>query len=550
MKCNAFIRHGNIAKSAAAVVVFLAPLALTNCITDIADQFLNIGILHAAVSHSEQIHGGTDTLAAFGLALYIQKLVASPMGGAKSMGLVLGGCHSLQSVCLLGFVCGALLLVLALPWLGDIIFLKLHGRSAQVGREAKFVTACLVPLPLLEGLARFFSGVLLRRKFPKVVAVASMCDIAVQILVVGTFLQLLRSQQMPELRPVLVPLVATYAGVVTRLFVVRVACMRSNHDAKKVVEKEIESASSGDRDIAPGQRMPSFMEIGAFLWPLTVVELGQRSARPLVNLAVSRMPQGEAALAALTVSYPIVHLGYGWLTEMKALPAALCKEPRITSHSVNLVCAGCCSMSLLVMGVVFWTPAQRWLLLHVVGVAGDVAQLCAPMLAILALIPLPVAFRAVFSGWANYHKRTSLLAPSAFARSSSLPVALVVLGFCGLQGAALGAAGLLASFVAESAVVVGMCIWHGLPLEWSADEPRAVCAKVAADPVLAEVVGVSNLEVTINGPEKELEQENLVLQSQCAWIKEEDADVRVHGGDAEQVIQGSENTQLLQTPPL
>ncbi|MEQ2207666.1 hypothetical protein XENOCAPTIV_016559, partial [Xenoophorus captivus] len=67
----------------------------------------------------------------------------------------------------------------------------------------------------------------------------------------------------------------------------------------------------------------------SFWWPLALILATQRISRPIVNLFVSRDLKGSAdateAVAVLTATYPVGHMPYGWLTELRAVYPAFDK---------------------------------------------------------------------------------------------------------------------------------------------------------------------------------------------------------------------------------
>ncbi|XP_048464680.1 progressive ankylosis protein homolog B-like [Rhincodon typus] len=68
----------------------------------------------------------------------------------------------------------------------------------------------------------------------------------------------------------------------------------------------------------------------AFWWPLALILATQRISRPIVNLFVSRdlggSPTATEAVAVLTATYPVGHMPYGWLTELRAVYPAFDKN--------------------------------------------------------------------------------------------------------------------------------------------------------------------------------------------------------------------------------
>lgn len=426
---------------------FLTPLVVSNCVISISEQIVNIGIVVAADRTAGTV------LAAFGLANYILKLVLFPLGPAKSLGANIGGTSSIWFVCCIGLLCGLVLLLLGTPSLGNILF----GHDGDVVKTASLATMYLAPVPLLWGVANALSGILLRRRRSVVVAASTLLETFAQVTVIGIVLLRARHPQLPLLSPLATPLLATYAGLLTRLIVVGAGVFGSSTPALKQDDESCETETR--------RRCATFHQMMHFCWPLAVNELSSRSARPCVNWVVAQGPQASE-LAALMLAYPIVTLGYGWLMELKQLPASFAKDPRLTSRDIVVACVFCCLGSLAMMFVLSWTAVGPWLLVAVIGAGPEVALHARPALQVLSLIPVPVAFRAFYYGWASFYKRTSTLAPAAVMKSVALLGSLAILSGCGMQGAILGSASLLFAFLAEAATIVGMCTFWELHTEW------------------------------------------------------------------------------------
>ncbi|XP_029557074.1 progressive ankylosis protein homolog B isoform X3 [Salmo trutta] len=205
----------------------------------------------------------------------------------------------------------------------------------------------------------------------------------------------------------------------------------------------------------------------SFWWPLALILATQRISRPIVNLFVSRDLHGSStateAVAVLTATYPVGHLPYGWLTELRAIYPAFDKTnpsnkltsgTPVTKTHIKKFTACCLALSLTLCFVVFWTPhVSEMILVNVIGVDLTFADLCVLPLRIFSFFPLPVIVRSHLTGWFMTLKMTFLLAPSSVLRIIVLITSLVVLPSIGVHGATLGVGSLLAGFIGESIMV-------------------------------------------------------------------------------------------------
>ncbi|XP_055737096.1 progressive ankylosis protein-like isoform X2 [Salvelinus fontinalis] len=205
----------------------------------------------------------------------------------------------------------------------------------------------------------------------------------------------------------------------------------------------------------------------SFWWPLALILATQRISRPIVNLFVSRDLHGSSAateaVAVLTATYPVGHLPYGWLTELRAIYPAfdktnpsnkLTSDTPVTKTHIKKFTACCLALSLTLCFMVFWTPhISEMILVNVIGLDLAFADLCVHPLRIISFFPLPVIVRSHLTGWFMTLKMTFVLAPSSVLRIIVLITSLVVLPSIGVHGATLGVGSLLAGFVGESIMV-------------------------------------------------------------------------------------------------
>ena len=169
-------------------------------------------------------------------------------------------------------------------------------------------------------------------------------------------------------------------------------------------------------------------------------------------------------MAILTATYPVGHMPYGWLTEIRAVYPAFDKNnpsnklvntnSTVTATHIKKFTFVCMALSLTLCFVMFWTPnVSEKILVDIIGVDFAFAELCVFPLRIFYFFPVPVTVRAHLTGWLMTLKKTFVLAPSSVLRIIVLITSLIVLPYLGVHGATLGVGSLLAGFVGESTMV-------------------------------------------------------------------------------------------------
>lgn len=428
---------------------FLLPLVITELIYELGIQVINGGIA--------RVPRPTETLAAYGIAWGLTSFLTGTVSQTRQMSMVLvrdrATFHTVFR-CVAGFGGAHFLILVSLAFtpVGLWVIDELHAVDPTLGSTVRRALGFLLPIPLIVGITRFLSGLLLRARRTDIVSYAMMAGISMSVLSVFLFLPTPAVQT----DPILLPVVATYFGVLTELAVIiygyRRFVRRSLHRGGG---DEGEQAAGQDAGGDPVSRKPlplTAAYVLRFYWPLAITIGIQALSRPIINLFVARGTDGTESLAVLTIVYALAHLPYGWLNELKNLPPAFQRQDP-DGRIIRRFTAVCGLISFASMALMFWTPIRFFLLETLIGVDHDFAVRCTVPLIIFSFFPLAVTVRSYLHGIALRDHRTSAIAPSGPARAGAIVMVVNVLALFDLHGAIRGVAALYSGFVTETIVV-------------------------------------------------------------------------------------------------
>ena len=406
---------------------FMLPLMLTALVQELSGQFLNGGMA--------RMPRATETLAAFGLAYGIASLLSGILTQARQLSLVLvehnqGYRTVFRFAILAGLALSGVLALCALTPLGDWLIGDLHGVEPSLTDVVLLAFLWLIPYPFLRGMTRIYIGTLLRIRRSEIPAYGTTAGIGLSILTVFLLLPI----DFVQRDPILLPVLATYAGVLTELAVVVWGHWR-----------HVRFPAQND---APALEMSYVLR---FFWPLALIMAVQSGTRPLINIFVARAADGTEALAVLTIVYALGHIPYGWLNEVRNLPTAF-REANDLARIRRFIC-GCGLFSFVWMAAIVWTPAADYLLQTWIGISPELVAHCLVPLSVFCGFPIVVSIRSYIHGIGLLEHRTQAMAPSAPSRVATVVLMLTALSGFDLHGATRATIALLSGHTVETIVV-------------------------------------------------------------------------------------------------
>lgn len=406
---------------------FMLPLMLTALVQELSGQFLNGGMA--------RMPRATETLAAFGLAYGIASLLSGILTQARQLSLVLvehdqGYRTVFRFAILAGLALSGVLALCALTPLGDWLIGDLHGVEPSLTDVVLLAFLWLIPYPFLRGMTRIYIGTLLRIRRSEIPAYGTTAGIGLSIITVFLLLPI----DLVQRDPILLPVLATYAGVLTELAVVVWGHCR-----------HVRFPAQND---APALEMSYVLR---FFWPLALIMAVQSGTRPLINIFVARAADGTEALAVLTIVYALGHIPYGWLNEVRNLPTAF-REANDLARIRRFIC-GCGPFSFVWMAAIVWTPAADYLLQTWIGISPELVAHCLVPLSVFCGFPIVVSIRSYIHGIGLLEHRTQAMAPSAPSRVATVVLMLTALSGFDLHGATRATIALLSGHTVETIVV-------------------------------------------------------------------------------------------------
>ena len=164
---------------------FILPLSIAVVAFTFSSQVINSGLARAPRT--------VESLAAFALAWGIIEFFVGAIYPSRQVSLVLAADRYalrkiLQFVVGMGLLAAAVVSGLVFTPAGSWVLQDVHGADAGLSAVVTHALAWMIPIPLLDGLVRTLSGVLMRLRRTEIVSVASMSEIGAMLVVVPVLL--------------------------------------------------------------------------------------------------------------------------------------------------------------------------------------------------------------------------------------------------------------------------------------------------------------------------------------------------------------------------
>jgi len=423
---------------------FILPLVLTTIAQDVGEQALNRSLTASTTAVLE--------IASFGIAYQILGLFTGAIEDFKYISITLLRTNKDRMKVILVssiFTIASLVLMLIVGFTGagDVIINDFHGVSDNVGSRARKALYIFSLYPFIDGLAWIHAGILIKYKHSFLTGLGSIADVVTQVTVVAVLLK----TSMAVNNVFYIPLIASYSGVVVRLLILICSYYKFCHHK---ILRESENSNL---------KLLSFCNIIKTWAPLMAVRLCQRVSRPLINLFVARdrldgRTEADAieSLAVLSVVFPLCHIPYGWLNEIKALEATFTKKKEnkrseMKVKTVRIFGVAMFFVSTMLVIILAWIPGvAESILVNASNVTPSFALLCLVPIQIMGILPIPVINRALVTGWLIKVKTTSALYPTVVMRLGVIVVMVTTLPMMGIHGAVMGTTALVGGFIADA----------------------------------------------------------------------------------------------------
>jgi hypothetical protein len=373
-------------------------------------------------------------LAAYGVVFSIALIIEAPVimllaaGTALSRG-TLSYRRLLRFAHLMMGGLTALHLLIGLTPLFDLILLKLIGVPARVAELGRGAFLVLTPWTAAVGYRRLWQGVLIRHHRTGVVPVTIAVRLAVTavLLVTGYFLG--------RWSGLFVGAAALTSGVVA-------AAVAAYLFARPVVRRHLQHPM-------PEADPLSWRELYAFYLPLALTSLILLAARPLLTVAISRLPQPLESLAVWPVLLSVSFLGRSIAMSYQEVGIALLQDRRdfaMLQRFSRMLGA----VMLLVFTVFALSPLAGIWFRRVVGLAAGLTGMTRTPMVFIAVLPAVTSLISWKRGILVTAKRTPAITRSVIVNLMVLGAILLVLGYAlTADGALIAAIAYAGSVTAE-----------------------------------------------------------------------------------------------------
>jgi hypothetical protein len=396
------------------------------------------------------------SLAAFGVANSLVFMLEAPIYMMLELSIALSSSRSAFRTLRRFYIVAGLgltafgLVVLYTP-LWRILLQDLMGIPEGIAPAAAGTLRILMWWVFPIGWRRVYQGVLVREGQSVIIGV-------------GTVLRLAVLGAAMYVGQALIPLPAAYVGALAAGVGVLVETILIHFVARFSIGRRLPESENNPDSLSFGRLWSLFL-------PLAMTSVLFQVIPPLVTAGVASAPLAELSLAAWPVAWGLATVFWAPALALRQVSVALAHDRRAwrkVSRFVaftGLVLSGA-------LGLMGLTPLLYVVLHQLLGVSDQVANLAAPALRIMILLPLGYSLHSLYAGLLVLQSRPGTLRTAKIFNVTIVGAVLLVgLVYGGMQGAALGALALTTGTVIEAAWLWSKGRAVALSLPSAAKEP-------------------------------------------------------------------------------
>ena len=379
-----------------------------------------------------------ESLTAFAVISSVMMMPATAANSLQSMFLVfVRGRGSYQRIrrfsIWFGIAVLALGAVLALPGVGDFIFLEVMGAPPEINEFLKPALLIMLLFPVAMIARAFFQSILVLERRTKSVWLASTIGI-VALFAISFGVS---------------PFVSMRASTVAALAQVAVASVEAAVLWLVARRTLAEDPLHEDSDAAPVATTGRILQ---FLWPLLITQMFMAGTTPLVSAGILRLDDGEIALAGYRVAWSLAVIGFGAIVMLRQTTLVMSRNPADHKRGrVFSVAAGATVTAILLLASS--GPAGNFVLNTLIGSPPEVSAVALPAWRILAFLPLLASLRQFYTSLLLNRGKSRLASVGSLIRVAAVAAAILYLApGVAIAGATMGALARVGGGVIETAV--------------------------------------------------------------------------------------------------
>ena len=431
------------------LLVFFLPLAASSLIQGFRGPILDAGMSRGNFP--------IESLAAFAVISSVMMVPATSANSLQSLFLVfVRGRNSYDRIrrfaIWFGIAVLALTAVLAIPGVGDFIFLEVMGAPSEINEFLRPALLIMLLFPMAMLARAFFQSILVLERRTRSVWLASTVGIVALFAIsfgVSPFVSM-RASTVAALAQVVV---ASVEAIVLWLVARRTLA---------------EDPLRGDPDAAPAATTGRLLQ---FLWPLLITQMFMAGTTPLVSAGILRLDDGEIALAGYRVAWSLAVVGFGAIVVLRQTTLVMSKDPADHKRGrVFSVAAGATVTCILLLAST--GPAGDFVLNTLIGSPPEVSAVALPAWRILAFLPLLASLRQFYTSLLLNRGKSRSASVGSLIRVAAVAAAIFFLApGIAIAGATLGALARVGGGVIETAVstVIGHRYYEIVPAPGNSD---------------------------------------------------------------------------------